>query len=86
MADTSINYQAIKLERYYLPVSDQSRVNIEECKQCGFYPLLEQTAGASTLMTYYSYIFNKLTIKELESEFRYRTAQMNRTTTRMANL
>ena len=86
VADTSLNYQAIKLQRYYLPVGDQARLNMEECRECGFYPFLEQIAGASTLMTFYSFIFKKLTIKELESEYRFRGAQMLRTMVRMAYL
>ena len=68
--DTSLIYGYIKMSKFNLEITN-SKLWFEECPACGFYPFMEDTAGATTMMSFYSMIYNTTEPKDLENEYNY---------------
>ena len=76
IVDNSFIYSLVGISKYYLQIDDITRLDIEECRTCGFYSLLENWSGASTLISLYEYIYNETNVKSIENEYKYRVTQM----------
>lgn len=74
--DNSLIYAYIKMSKYSLRVTDSVKVYIEECPACGFYPFMEETAGATAMMSFYSLIYNTTEPKNVENEYNAIRAMM----------
>jgi Serine carboxypeptidase len=73
MEDNSLIYGVLRMAKISLPLTGNAKLNIEECPDCGFYPLIEQEKGATTLVSFYSFIYETAESKHLENEFNYQT-------------
>lgn len=80
ITDSSFIYSLVGISKYFLQLDENTRLNIEECRSCGFYPFLENWSGASPMISLYVFIFNETNVKSIENEFAYKTSQMLSTT------
>jgi hypothetical protein len=80
ITDSSFIYSLVGISKYFLQLDENTRLNIEECRSCGFYPYLENWSGASPMISLYAFIFGETNVKSIENEFAYKTSQMFSTT------
>lgn len=74
--DNSLIYGVLRMAKISLPLTGSAKISIEECPECGFYSLMEQAKGATTLVSLYAFIYGNSEAKDLEREFNYQTRRL----------
>jgi hypothetical protein len=78
IVDNSLIYGYLRMSKITLPLENNAKIDIESCPECGFYSLVEQDKGATSLVSFFSYIYNTTEAKNLENEFNFQTSQLRK--------